>query len=543
MILKNLLNFIFQFFKVILNQFKNFYLNSNYYDKKISKVKNESLVYKPSPHLLSSLIQYQAKKINVDEISTKNIWDNENLSSKDFKRLNNFYWFFSLDLKSSKKKTQLIISNWIKKNSKYNSKSWEFRLTSKRIIAWLSNHNLTFEESNRDYQVQFNGMIQKQINHLINEINSSELEEDKIIGCAAIILAGLCYKDEKNYLVYGINLLKKITKISLDNNGLPKSRNIKELIFYLKYLILIREWFKEAQIPIPELINESIYYLGQGYAFTWQNIKCDILMNGNNNSKNSEFDHYLKRFGYKFKNDNKEYGGYVILFDKKISLVMDIGSPPASKFSKSYQSGTLSFEVNSNGKKLISNCGYYDNEVLRLNKLSKSTAAHSTLIIDNHSSCLYKKIGKTEHVVNDGLKVLKKDIVFEKDYWKINASHNGYQKKYNSIHERKIEFYPKEYKFVGTDEILNEKTNYNIKFEIRFHLEPNVKLMKTQDKKTILIELEDEGWKFNCDKFDINIDNGLYFGNKNLYTQNQNFFISGITNQQNESIIWQLSKI
>ncbi len=543
MILKNLLNFISQFFKVIFNQSKNFYLNSNYYDKKISKVENESLVYKPSPHLLSSLIQYQAKKINIDEISTKNIWDNENLSTKDFKRLNNFYWFFSLDLKSSKKNTQLIISNWIKKNSKYNSRSWEFRLTSKRIIAWLSNHNLTFEESNRDYQVQFNGMIQKQINHLINEINSSELKDDKIIGCAAIILAGLCYKDEKNYLVYGINLLKKITKISLDNNGLPKSRNIKELIFYLKYLILIREWFKEAQIPIPELINESIYYLGQGYAFTWQNIKCDILMNGNNNSKNSEFDHYLKRFGYKFKNDNKEYGGYAILFDKKISLVMDIGSPPASRFSKSYQSGTLSFEVNSNGKKLISNCGYYDNEVLKLKKLSKSTAAHSTLIIDNHSSCLYKKIGKTEHVVNDGLKVLKKDIVFEKDYWKINASHNGYQKKYNSIHERKIEFYPKEYKFVGTDEILNKKTNYNIKFEIRFHLEPNVKLMKTQDKKTILIELEDEGWKFNCDKFDINIDNGLYFGNKNLYTQNQNIFISGITNQQNESIIWHLSKI
>ena len=199
MILKNLLNFIFQFFKVIFNQSKNFYLNSNYYDKKISKVENESLVYKPSPHLLSSLIQYQAKKINIDEISTKNIWDNENLSTKDFKRLNNFYWFFSLDLKSSKKNTQLIISNWIKKNSKYNSRSWEFRLTSKRIIAWLSNHNLTFEESNRDYQVQFNGMIQKQINHLINEINSSELKDDKIIGCAAIILAGLCYKDEKNY--------------------------------------------------------------------------------------------------------------------------------------------------------------------------------------------------------------------------------------------------------------------------------------------------------------------------------------------------------
>ena len=67
--------------------------------------------------------------------------------------------------------------------------------------------------------------------------------------------------------------------------------------------------------------------------------------------------------------------------------------------------------------------------------------------------------------------------------------------------------------------------------------------MKTQDNKTILIELEDEGWKFSCDNYDINIDNGLYFGIKNSYTQNQNIFISGITSSKNESIIWQLNKI
>ena len=38
--------------------------------------------------------------------------------------------------------------------------------------------------------------------------------------------------------------------------------------------------------------------------------------------------------------------------------------------------------------------------------------------------------------------------------------------------------------------------------------------MKTQDNKSILIELDDEGWKFTYDNYDINIDNGLYFGNK-----------------------------
>ena len=505
MILRNPLNFISQFFINVSKKLKNIYLNSSYYDKKISKIDNNDLIYRPSPHLLSSLIKYQKKKINVDSISTENLWDNENINSQNFRKLNNFYWFFSLDLKSSKINTQKIISEWIKNNLKYNSRSWEFDLTSKRIISWLSNHNLTIEEGDKDYQYKFNRMVQKQTNHLVKEINKSEIVDDKMVGCAAIILVGLCYKDEKNYLSFGLNLLKKISNLSFDNQGLPNSRNIKQLIFYLKYFILIREWFKEAQVEVPEHINENIYYLGKGYAFLWQNIEFDILMNGNNISNNSEFNHYLKRLSYNFKNDNKELGGYAILYNKKISIVMDVGPSPSSKFSSNYQSGALSFEISSNGKKLISNCGYYNNKDNKLTELSKSTATHSTLVVDDNSSCHYKKINKN-YFVNDGLKILKKNIVFEKNYWKINASHDGYLKPHGILHDREIEFYPEQLKFIGHDKIISNKGIKNLKFDIRFHLEPNIRLMKTQDEKSILIDLDGEGWKFSSENSKINID-------------------------------------
>ena len=67
--------------------------------------------------------------------------------------------------------------------------------------------------------------------------------------------------------------------------------------------------------------------------------------------------------------------------------------------------------------------------------------------------------------------------------------------------------------------------------------------MKTQDNKSILIELEDEGWKFTCDNYEINIDNGLYFGNKNSYIENQNIFVSGILNNNEKNIKWEIKKI
>ena len=83
----------------------------------------------------------------------------------------------------------------------------------------------------------------------------------------------------------------------------------------------------------------------------------------------------------------------------------------------------------------------------------------------------------------------------------------------------------------------------NLKFEIRFHLEPNIKIMKTQDNKTILIDLDGEGWKFNSYNNNINIDNGLYFGKKNSFTDNQNIVISGMTNGENQTIKWEIAKI
>jgi len=537
MIIKNLIDSLSQFKFNLKEKIKKIYQNSSFYDNKISRTNDITFGYKPSPYLLSSIVKYQKKKYKIEDFALETIWQND-LKYDEFKKLNNFFWFFSLDLKSSKKTIQTVLNNWINKNNFYNKKSWDFDIISKRIISWLSNHQLTYEDGEEDFKKKFNHSVQKQTNHLLYEIKNLSDVENKIVGCAAIILTGLSYKDNNKYLSNGLNLLKKIIKSSFDNQGFPKSRNIKQLVFYLKYFILIREWFKESQNQIPEHIDETIFYLGQSYSFVWQNINTNIFFNGNTNSNNDEFDNYLKRLGYKFKSDNYDHGGYVILKDKNTILTMDTGSTPDPEFTRDYQSGALSFEIIRKGKKLICNCGYFSKKNNELNKISKSTASQSTLIIDDNSSCKTNKLS----LVEKGLKITKKKIIFEKNYWKINAAHDGYMKNYGSVHEREIEFYPREMKFIGIDKIV-KKSKHNYKFDIRFHFEPSIKLMKTQDSKAILIELYDEGWKFTCEEYEINIDNGLYFGDKNSYIQNQNIFISGVTNKQIENIKWQLIKI
>jgi uncharacterized heparinase superfamily protein len=123
------------------------------------------------------------------------------------------------------------------------------------------------------------------------------------------------------------------------------------------------------------------------------------------------------------------------------------------------------------------------------------------------------------------------------------GSHDGYLKKYGVVHERKIEFFSDKYKFLGTDKLIKKKKFKSSTFEIRFHFEPGINVTKTQDEKSILIELKNSGWKFSCKGYKIDIETGLYFGKKNSFVENQNVFISGITQNEDQEITWEIIRI
>ena len=389
MLLKNSISLINEFFYLTLRQIRKIYLNSNIYNKKISIIENNTLHYKPNLSILSCLVKYEKKKNKIEDYYVNSIWEKK-INDIDLKKLHSFYWLFTIDLKSSKKITHSIIQNWIEKNKNYNSDIWEIDILSKRIISWISNSQLTYEETSEEYKIIFNKIIIKQTNHLINEISRSEIVDDKMIGCTAIILTGLSYNHER-FLSYGLNLLKKIINSSFDNEYFPKSRNIRQLVFYLKYFVLIREILKESLNDIPDYLNEIIHYSGKAYTFFCSSIKESLLFNGNNESDLSDFDKYLNLYKYKFNNNRRALGGYSILKNKNIIIAMDTGSTPDKSYSENYQSGPLSFEAIYKGNKIICNSGYFQNHKHQLNNISKSSVAHSTLILNNKSASTFKK--------------------------------------------------------------------------------------------------------------------------------------------------------
>ena len=539
---KNSLIYLNQFFFFIYTKFREFYLNSKIYNRKISKVRKNNLEYKPSPSLLECIVKIKKEKNNISDLSLNRIWLKKNINYKEFINLHSFFWLFTLDLNSPKKEVQSTISEWINKNYNYNHLTWEIDILSKRIISWISNAKITYEDSSDNYKEKFDWIIKKQVNHLINEINQSEWIDNKMIGCSAIILTGIAY-NEKYFSDYGFILLRRIIKVSFDKDGFPKTRNLRQLNFYLKYFILIREWLKESQNEISEYLDEIIYHLGQAFTLMSKNVNYNFLFNGNHNNKDKNLENQIKKLGYNFKNDLDQVGGYLFLKNKNFVLAADLGHSPEKNYSKDYQSGALSFEFISNKNKIITNSGYFQKSKHQLNLISKFTASQTTLGVGNSSSVNFLKSSDGTNIINNSLKIFDKKIISNKNLWSFEASHDGYAKRYGIIHQRKVEFFHNTFKLSGSDNIIKKKNFRSTNFEIRFHLVPNARILKTQDGKSIYIEIEKEGWKFTSSTNKIDFETGLYFGHKNSFVENQNIFISGKIIEENKPIRWEIEKI
>ena len=547
--LKSIKLYFFSILKLFFLNFKNIYFKSNFYNRKLITFIPDRIFYKPSTYLSASLAVISNDFYKIIDTAPELLWK-ENIKDKlKFKNLHSFLWLARLDRKNNKIMTKNIIRSWINIYYNYDPSTWEMEITARRIIAWSSNTDMTLENSDKEYKENFFLSLIKQSNFLSKNLKKLLYDPSKIICCAAIILSGMMFKENESNYKIGIKELEKVVKNYFDEDGFPKSRNPEEVFICLKYLILIREWFKEAQKPIPDFLNEIISKCGSCYAMLSCSNKQFPLFNGATEINHKDYDSFLKNLKYKFISKNYEVSNLIKIKKKKFEFFIDCGNPPPTNFTKYYQAGCLAFELNSNKQKVICNSGYGKYLSPKLTSLSRSTASHSTLYINDTSSCIFQKNKFINKVYGNSLveehKVIKKSYIEEKDFYSITASHNGYEKKFGYIHTRSIKILKKEDKIFGHDELKKTKNYSNpLIYFIRFHIYPNIKIVKTKAGNSILISLSNgEGWLLQNQTNSFQIEKDIFFGKKNKIINNESVAISGNINKEVISIKWLIERV
>ena len=243
---------------------------------------------------------------------------------------------------------------------------------------------------------------------------------------------------------------------------------------------------------------------------------------------------------------NKNLGGLLKIKHKSHFLIVDIDKPPQKKFSRSYQSGPLSFEYFLDDVKIITNSGFGNHISKKIELLSRHTACQSTLSINDTSITKFENNKIISKVFGNSIKNSFKFFDFflknESDVVGFSASNNGYEKKFGCIHKREIYLDKKNNLLRGTDHIFKAKDGYPIRYAFRFHINPELTVVKTMSGNSALIQItKNKSLIFTINEENLELEKTIFLGEKKIIDSTC-ITISGNLVNKNKIFNWEIKK-
>ena len=215
-------------------------------------------------------------------------------------------------------------------------------------------------------------------------------------------------------------------------------------------------------------------------------------------------------------------------------------------FSKSYQSGPLSFEYYLDGVKIITNCGFGNNISSKAELLSRLTACQSTLTLNDTTVTKFERNKLINRVFGNSIKnsfrTYDVNIKDEKDLIGCSVSHNGYEKNFGCTHRREI-YLDKENNYIkGSDHIVKRKDGKPIRYVFRFHINPKLTVVKTINGNSALIQIsKNKSILFTVKNETLEIEKSIYLGGKKILDNPCITIIGNLVNK-NKSFKWEIKK-
>jgi len=527
---------------IIIKFFKKLYFSSKNYNKSLESKTPKQIYYNPNPFLLSIIAPSNSQTFKISDVNPNIFWFES--KKKETDQMHNFFWLNLLDRKADHKKLKNIIYIWMIKNSKYRRKIWETSTLSARIISWILNTDIILDNSTFDFKKKFLDCIINQTNHLKKNIRFEKNLSKKIEILTAITLTGLVFKEfEGNYEI-GIKEIENLVKNFFDSNGFPLSRNPDDLMFFSKYFIFCKEVIKDSQKYIPEFLDDIIEKNLNCINFIKTPNDSLPLFNGAASLKISQIDKYLENS--KTNNKDNNLGGLFKIKHKNHFVIMDIDKPPQKKFSKSYQSGPLSFEYFLDGTKIITNSGFGGHISKKAELLSRLTACQSTLTINETSITKFEKNEMINKVfgnsIQNSFKSFDVSEINESDLIGCSASNNGYEKKFGCTHKREVYLDKRDNFLKGIDHIFKAKDGYPIRYAFRFHINPELSVIKTISGNSALIQIsKNKSLLFTINDENLDIEKSIFLGDKKTIDSTC-ITISGNLVNKNKTLNWEIRK-
>src|SRR5262249_12863440 len=416
-----------------------------------------------------------------------------------------------------------LVDEWITLQGSWHPVAWRPEIVARRVIAWLTQATLILDDADVRFYRRFLRNLTRQVRYLRRLARDTRDGVPRLQAYIALAYASLAMAGQARHLRTATRRLWAELERQILPDGGHISRNPGALIELLLDLLPLSPADAARNVPPPPALNNASdrmmpmlrffrhgdgnFALFNGMGPTYPELIATILAY---DDARGEPVANAPHSGYQ----RAQAGGTVVL--------MDTGVPPPLDISADAHASCLALEISAKQQRIVVNCGMPASGRDNWRRVTRATAAHSTVTFNDSSSSLFLESGAFRGLIGIPIVAGPRRVIVERetsadDGVMLRTTHDGYAGRFGIMHHRVIQLAADgnridgEDVFLPPDERLFSSGDADDEFTLRFHLHPGVKATQLGDGHGVMLILPNKDvWTFDSHEDRVELEESVF---------------------------------
>lgn len=462
--------------------------------------------------------------------------------------LHSFAWLRDLSSVTTRQEAvpvaEVMMRKWLGAHAeKVTDPAWRADMWGRRILFWTAHAPLILSSTDLVYRSQVLNTLARGARHLDRSADRVPAGVARIAAWCGVLAAGLMIPGGDPRRAFGEAGLARALRVSVSEDGGLIERSPNALLDAIMLLTLLKSSYAARRVDPPETVDGAIGRMASALLGVTHGDRGLASFQGGVPIVGETIDDVIAASGARVRplRQAREWG-FQRLVQQKTVAIMDAAPPPVARTAEGGCASTLAFEFSDGADRIVVSCGGARGADLRLPAALceglRTTAAHSTLIVGDSNSTALNPDGTLGRGVGE-MELSRQETDTAS---RIEASHDGYVRRYGVVHRRTIALGADGRDVRGEDSLLpagrRGKAN-PAPFAIRFHLHPGVDVSPTADRSGALLRLKSgAAWQFRARGATLAIEESVWVDGSGMPRETQQIVLTGEAPVGGHSISW-----
>jgi uncharacterized heparinase superfamily protein len=398
--------------------------------------------------------------------------------------------------------------------------AFEPAVVARRTLSLLAHSPLLLDGADHEFYQRFMASLAQGVRGAARALAGKTRGAERLSCAIAIAEFTLCANVSRVAQQRAAGVLATELNRQILSDGGHIGRNPQTLVDLLIDLLPLRQLYQARGVRPPQIVLSSIDRMTPMLRMLRHGDGSLALFNGMGVTAQDRLAIVLAHDDQAGTSPlNAPYSGYQRLEGGAARVIIDAGAPPPGDFSRSAHAGCLSFEYSLGAERVVVNCGAPASQDPQLREPARATAAHSTLVLDDRSSCRIAANKGLQKFISG--RIISGPAKVRVDRRRSSAgdvlalAHDGYVHEFGLVHERKLRLSHDGTRLIGEDRLVaapSSKPGRAGSFALRFHIHPRAHPAFLPDGGAIEIVLANgERLAFVASGGHVSIEESMFF--------------------------------